>query len=116
MDERSRMPIKYTPEFKVKALQLIEEHVRVEQCSALAACTKVGETLGGISPHTLRKWWKRSGLDRSEALGVSTDRSEEIHRLHQENRTLRDENEWLRHTLAYFAARPYRPHRDDPDQ
>jgi len=46
------MPQKYTPEFKARALQLIEERVRTEQCSGWIACTAVGEALGGISPHT----------------------------------------------------------------
>ena len=44
------MPQKYTPEFKARALTLIEERVRAEQCSGWVACTAVGEALGGISP------------------------------------------------------------------
>ncbi|STY67595.1 Uncharacterised protein [Micrococcus luteus] len=44
------MPQKYSPEFKARALKLIEERVRTEQCSGWVACTAVGEALGGISP------------------------------------------------------------------
>ena len=65
------MSQKYSPEFKAKALRLIEERVRAEQCSGWAACTDVGEALGRISPHTLRGWWKQSRIDRGEAPGVS---------------------------------------------
>ncbi|GAB3623349.1 hypothetical protein GCM10027418_14310 [Mariniluteicoccus endophyticus] len=61
------MPQKYSPEFKAKALQLIEEHIRAEQCSGWVACAAVGEALDGISPHTLRNWWKQSRIDRGEA-------------------------------------------------
>ena len=46
------MPQKYSPEFKARALKLIEERVHTEQCSAWVACTAMGEALGGISPHT----------------------------------------------------------------
>ena len=44
------MPQKYGPEFKARALKLIEERVSAEQCSGWVACTAVGEALGGISP------------------------------------------------------------------
>ena len=60
------MPQKYTPEFKARALKLIEERVRAEQCSGWVACTAVGEALGGISPHTLRNWWKQDRVDQGE--------------------------------------------------
>lgn len=47
------MPQKYSPEFKARALQLIEERIQTEQCSGWVACAAVGEALGGIShpPH-----------------------------------------------------------------
>ena len=48
------MPQKYSPEFKARAVKLIGEHIRVKQCTAWTACTEVGVSLGGISPHTLR--------------------------------------------------------------
>ena len=47
------MPQKYRPEFKARALRLIEERIRAELCSSWVACTTVGEAFGGISPHTL---------------------------------------------------------------
>lgn len=79
------MPQKYTPEFKARALKLIEERVRAEQCSAWVACTAVGEALGGISPHTLRNWWKQDRVDHGEAPGLSTAEAEEIKKLRREN-------------------------------
>ncbi len=103
------MPQKYSPEFKAKALQLIEEHIRAEQCSGWVACAAVGEALGGISPHTLRNWWKQSRIDRGEAPGVSTDESEEMRRLRRENLELRRANEILRKASAFFAAELDRP-------
>lgn len=87
------MPQKYTPEFKARALKLIEERVRAEQCSAWVACTAVGEALGGISPHTLRNWWKQDRVDQGEAPGLSTAEAEEITKLRRENLELRRANE-----------------------
>lgn len=87
------MPQKYTPEFKARALKLIEERVRAEQCSGWVACTAVGEALGGISPHTLRNWWKQDRIDQGEAPGLSTAEAEEITKLRRENLELRRANE-----------------------
>ncbi|MGW4859398.1 hypothetical protein [Kocuria palustris] len=87
------MPQKYTPEFKARALKLIEERVRAEQCSGWVACTAVGEALGGISPHTLRNWWKQDRIDQGEAPGLSTAEAEEITKLRRENLELRRGNE-----------------------
>ena len=105
------MPQKYTPEFKARALKLIEERVRAEQCSAWVACTAVGEALGGISPHTLRNWWKQSRVDRGETPGVSTDECEEMRRLRRENLELRRANEILKAAAAFFGAELDRPGR-----
>ncbi|MEW1979197.1 transposase, partial [Kocuria palustris] len=87
------MPQKYTPEFKARALKLIEERVRAEQCSGWVSCTAVGEALGGISPHTLRNWWKQDRIDQGEAPGLSTAEAEEITKLRRENLELRRGNE-----------------------
>ena len=103
------MPQKYTPEFKARALKLIEERVRAEQCSAWGACTAVGEALGGISPHTLRNWWKQDRVDQGEAPGLSTAEAEEITKLRRENLELRRANEILRKASAFFAAELDRP-------
>lgn len=42
------MSQKYSPEFKARALELIDERVRAEQCSGWAACTAVSVALGGV--------------------------------------------------------------------
>lgn len=62
------MSQKYSSEFKARALELIEERVRAEQCSGWVACTAVGEAHGGISPRTQRNWWKQDRIDHGEAL------------------------------------------------
>ena len=103
------MAQKYTPEFKARALKLIDERIRCEQCSAWVACTAVGEALGGIWPHTLRGWWKQRRIDRGEAPGVSTGESEEMRRLRRENLELRRANQILRKASAFFAAELDRP-------
>ncbi|WP_194786444.1 transposase [Actinomyces haliotis] len=103
------MPQKYTPEFKARALQLIEERVQAEQCSGWVACTAVGEALGGVSPHTLRNWWKQNRIDRGQAPGVTSQESDEMRRLRRENLELRRANEILRKASAFFAAELDRP-------
>jgi transposase len=103
------MPQKYSPEFKARALKLIEERVRAEQCSGWVACTAVGEALGGISPHTLRNWWKQDRIDQGEAPGLNTAEAEEITKLRRENLELRRANEILRKASAFFAAELDRP-------
>lgn len=75
----------------------------------LGACVAVGEALGGISPHTMRNWWRQGRIDRGEAPGVSTDESEEMRRLRRENPELRRANEILRKASAFFAAELDRP-------
>ncbi|GAA1181013.1 transposase [Nesterenkonia xinjiangensis] len=103
------MPLKYSPEFKARALQLIEVRIQAEQCSGWVACTAVGEALGGISPHTLRNWWKQNRIDQGLAPGVSSEGSEEMRRLRRENLELRRANEIRRKASAFFAAELDRP-------
>ncbi|WP_375543716.1 IS3 family transposase [Micrococcus lylae] len=64
----------------------------------------MAEALGGISPHTLRNWWKQARIDRDKAPGVGTDESEEMRRLRRENLELRRAKEILRKALAFFTA------------
>ena len=103
------MPQKYSPEFKARALELIEERIHAEQCSGWVACAAVGEALGRVSPHTLRNWWKQTRIDRGETPGVSTDESQEMRRLRRENLELRRVNEILRAASAFFAKELDRP-------
>lgn len=103
------MSQKCTPEFKAWALQLIEETIQSEQCWGWAACIAVGEALGGISPHTLRDWWKQRSIDRGGAPGSTTEESEEMRRLRRENFELRCANEILRKASAFFAEELDRP-------
>ncbi|WP_082803395.1 IS3 family transposase [Kocuria palustris] len=103
------MPQKYTPEFKARALKLIEERVRAEQCSGWVACTAVGEALGGISPHTLRNWWKQDRIDQGEAPGLSTAEAEEITKLRRENLELRRGNE-MAQGFGFFRSGARPPH------
>ena len=49
---------KYSPEFRMRALQLIEERICAEQCSAGSPAPLLGRPQVGISLHTLRTWWK----------------------------------------------------------
>ncbi len=98
------MSLEHSPQFEARALHLIEERIQAEQCSVWVACAAVGEALGGISPYTLRNWWKQNRVDHGEAPGLSTSEAAEIQRLRRESLELRRANEILRKALALFAA------------
>ncbi|MBM4591269.1 transposase [Rhodococcus hoagii] len=82
------MPQKYTPEFKARALKLIEERVRAEQCPPGSPAPPLAKPSAG-SPTHLRNWWKQDRVDQGEAPGLSTDEAEEITKLRRENLELR---------------------------
>ena len=105
---------KYSPEFKVRALQLIEERIRAEQSSGWVACAAAGEALGGISPHPLRTWCKHNRVDHGEVFGFSTSKDAELQRPRRGNLGLPRANESLRKASALLRSETRgRPQRDD---
>jgi len=47
----------------------------------------------GVATESLRRWAKQHEIDEGEREGLSTDEREELRRLRQENRTLKQERE-----------------------
>ncbi|GAB3941372.1 hypothetical protein GCM10028828_06480 [Corynebacterium tapiri] len=87
------MPKEDSPEFRVRALQLIEERFRLERQSGWVVYTAVGAALDGISAHTQRNWWKQHRIDHGHTPGVITTEAEDVTRLCRENQQLRRANE-----------------------
>ena len=96
------MPKPYDPEFKERALRMLAEALP-ERGSVHAASTHVGGLLG-ISPDTLRVWYRQTQVDAGERPGVTTDMAAENRRTNVKSRSCvkRTRSSKLR---AYFSRR-----------
>ena len=86
---------RFTAEFKVEAIKLLEESGRPLQA--------VAEELG-VHPNQLRTWRNEhlaAGL--AEALARQKAEAAELARLRRENKRLEQENEILKRAAAFFA-------------
>lgn len=101
------MPRQYPPEFKQRALRLLQETLP-EHESEFVAIRHVATKLG-ISSEALRKWLRQSEIDDGSRVGVSSAESAELKRLRREITELRRANEILKAASAYFAAELDRP-------
>lgn len=109
------MAQKFSAQFKSRALGLVAERERVEEGeSAWRSCQAVASSLGGMSPHTLYGWYKRSRIDAHEIDGPTTSELEELRWLRRENRELRRANEILKAASAFSQPSQAVPDRDDP--
>lgn len=103
------MAQRFSPGFKSRALGLVAERqcVEVEEGESVwRSCQAVASALGGMSPHTLYGWYKRSGVDAHEVDGPTVSELEELRRLRRENRELWRVGEILKAASAFFAAEP----------
>ena len=57
----------------------------------------------GVSPDTLRVWYRQAEIDNGDKPGVTTDIAEENRRLQRENAELRKANEVLKAASIFFA-------------
>jgi transposase len=101
------MPRQFPPEFRQRALRMLEEAVP-EHETEYAAIRHVGAKLG-VGPETLRKWRRRAEVDSGARPGLTSEEHGEIKRLRRENAELRRANEILRTASAFFAAELDRP-------
>jgi transposase len=101
------MPRQFPPEFRQRALRMIEESVS-EHETEHAALRHVGAKLG-VGAETLRQWRRRAEVDSGQRPGVTSDEHAELKRLKRENAELWRANEILRTASAFFAAEPGRP-------
>lgn len=102
------MPKKYSPDFKERAIRMVEDHQHAEDSSRTGALKHVGAALG-VSYETIRNWAKQQDIDNGKQPGVTSEDAEELRRLRRENAELRRANEILKTASAFFAAEPGRP-------
>ena len=101
------MPRQFPPEFRRRALRMLEESLPDHE-TEYAAIRHVAGRLG-VGAETLRKWLRRSEVDAGSRPGVTSAEHAEIRALKRENAELRRANEILKAASAFFAAEPGRP-------
>jgi transposase len=84
----------YPPEFKREAVELYR--------SSEKSIPKIAQELG-IADESLRRWIKQDQIDEGEREGLSTEERQELSRLRRENRTLKQEREFLKKAAVFFA-------------
>jgi transposase len=102
------MPRQYSPEFRQRALRLLDTTMEASDISEFEAIKSVASKLG-ISEESLRRWRRKAQIDAGERPGMTSSEHAEIKRLKRENAELRRANEILKAASAFFAAEFDRP-------
>ncbi len=101
------MPRQYPPEFKERAVRLVDEALP-DHATEFEAIRKVAGRLG-MSTEALRRWRRQAEIDSGVRPGGTSTEHAEIKRLKRENSELRRANEILKAASAFFAAELDRP-------
>ena len=101
------MPKQYPPEFKARAVRLVEEALP-DHATEYETIRKVAGRLG-VSVEGLRRWRRQAEIDSGARPGTTSADNAEIKRLKRENAELRRANEILKAASAFFAAELDRP-------
>jgi len=92
---------KYSPEVRERAVRMVFEHGR-EYDSQWSAIVFISSKIG-CTAETLRRWVRRTEIDRGKRSGLTSDERVRFKELERENRELRRVNEILRKASAFFA-------------
>ncbi|WP_423202722.1 IS3 family transposase [Mycobacterium lehmannii] len=103
------MPRQYSPEFRQRALRLLDTMMEASETSEFEAIKSVASKLG-ISEESVRRWRRKAQVDAGERPGVTSSEHAEIRKLKREVAELRRANEVLKSASAFFGggARPPR--------
>ena len=102
------MPRQYSPEFRQRALRLLDTTMEASEISEFEAIKSVASKLG-ISEESVRRWRRKAQVDAGERPGVTSSEHAEIRKLRREVAELRRANEVLKSASAFFAAELDRP-------
>lgn len=102
------MPRQYSPEFRQRALRLLDTTMEASEVSEFEAIKSVAGKLG-IAEESVRRWRRKAQVDAGERPGMTSVEHVELRRLKRENAELRRANEILKSASAFFAAEFDRP-------
>lgn len=102
------MPRQYSPEFRQRALRLLDTVMESSDVSEFEAIRSVAAKLG-VGEESVRRWRRKAQVDAGQRPGISTVENAEIRRLKREVNELRRANEILKSASAFFAAELDRP-------
>ena len=102
------MPRQDSPEFRQRALRLLDTTMEASEVSEFEAIKSVAGKLG-ISEESGRRWRRNAHGDAGERPGTPSSDQDEIRRLKREVADLRRANEILKSASAFFAAELDRP-------
>ena len=102
------MPRQYSPEFRQRALRLLDTMMEASDISEFEAIKSVASKLS-ISEESARRWRRKAQVDAGERPGTTSSEHAEIRKLKREVSELRRANEILKSASAFFAAELDRP-------
>ena len=102
------MPRQYSPEFRQRALRLLDITIETPEVSEFEAIKSVARKLG-VAEESVRRWRRKAQIDAGERPGATSSEHAEIRRLKREVADLRWANEILKSASAFFAAELDRP-------
>lgn len=105
------MPTKYQPEFKQRAIRMVNTRLQDHDAPSITQATKDIASKLGIGHNTLQTWCNKAALNTGKEFTSPNDINAEIRRLKRENAELRRANEILKAASAFFAAELDRPAR-----
>jgi len=96
-----RMPSKYDPETRAKAVRLVLDHVG-DYPSEWAAVKAVSSRLG-MNAESLRNWIRQQQVDGGQRDGVTSGAAAEIRALERRNAELEQTVEVLKAATSFFV-------------
>lgn len=102
------MPRQYPPEFRQRALRLLDTMMEGSDISEFEAIKSVASKLG-VAQESVRRWRRKVQVDAGERPGTTSSEHAEIRKLKSEVAELRRANEILKSASAFFAAELDRP-------
>jgi transposase len=93
---------RYSPEVRERAVRMVSQH-RDEYPSEWATFTSIAAKLG-MTPETLRVWFRRAQVDEGVRPGLTTDERQKLKDLEKEVKELRRANEILKDASIFFAT------------